>query len=83
MLFRSVRIDNWENPNPDAPVNKNILSAENPSAIIIPPGFANGFKNLQEKTQLIFFSSSSVDDSHGDDYRYNWNYWNPWGESYR
>jgi dTDP-4-dehydrorhamnose 3,5-epimerase len=74
----TVCIDNWENPSKDLPVQRFILSEKNPSVLYIPNGYGNGFMNLTEDTQLVFFSTSTVEESQGDDFRYDAYYWNPW-----
>jgi dTDP-4-dehydrorhamnose 3,5-epimerase len=46
------------------------LSAIKPAVLWIPPGYANGFKGLTADTRLLFFSTKTVEESKGDDYRY-------------
>lgn len=46
-----------------------VLSASKPQVLFIPPGFYNGFKTLTEDTQIIFFSTTTLEESKGDDYR--------------
>lgn len=74
----TVKIDNWENPSKDLPVQRFILSEQIPSVLYIPSGYGNGFMNLTNDTQLVFFSTSTVEESHGDDFRYDAYYWDPW-----
>jgi len=74
----AVEIDNWENPSRDAQPNRYVLSSQKPSILYIPPGYANGFMTLTQDTQLMFFSTSSVEESRNDDYRYPARYWNIW-----
>tara|TARA_Y100000310_G_scaffold338470_1_gene428202 strand:+ start:1764 stop:2180 length:417 start_codon:yes stop_codon:yes gene_type:complete len=64
-------------------VNKFVLSSQKPSVLFIPPGYANGFKNLEEGTIILFFSTSTIEESKGDDTRYDWDKWNIWEEDYR
>ena len=64
-------------------VQKNILSSEKPSVLYIPPNHANGFKTLEDDTILMFFSTSTIEESQGDDYRFAWDKWDIWGENYR
>lgn len=79
----AVRIDNWENPSKQLPVQRFILSEQIPSVLYIPNGFGNGFMNLTNDTQLVFFSTSTVAESRGDDFRYDARYWDPWQVSER
>lgn len=49
-----------------------ILNNKKPSILKIPKGFANGFKSLQKDTTIIFFSTSSLEESKNDDLRFEW-----------
>ncbi len=49
-----------------------ILSSKKPSIVYIPPGYANGFKPLEDDTLVIFFSTSTLEESKGDDYRFDY-----------
>lgn len=62
---------------------KFILSSKKPTILKIPSGFANGFKTLEENTQILFFSTSSLEESLKDDIRFDYNKWNIWEENYR
>jgi len=77
-LVATVQIDNWRNPSRELNVHQYVLSAVKPSVLYIPQGYANGFMTLQEGAKLVFFSTSTLEQSHGDDYRYDAHYWDPW-----
>lgn len=77
-LFGAVEIDDWDNPSKDNKVWRYILSSNKPSVLFIPAGYANGFMLLTKETKLIFFSTSTLEESQGDDVRYDAYYWNPW-----
>lgn len=77
-IVGAVKIDNWEKPSKDLEVKRYVLSEKSPSVLFIPSGYANGFKSLTDDTKIMFFSTSSLDESLGDDYRYDSNYWNIW-----
>ena len=64
-------------------INKFTLSSQRPSILYIPPGYANGFKNLEEDTIIMFFSTSTIEESKGDDIRFEWDKWDIWQEDYR
>ncbi|HEV2805086.1 MAG TPA: dTDP-4-dehydrorhamnose 3,5-epimerase family protein [Chthoniobacterales bacterium] len=78
MLIACVQIDNWENPSPAAPVKRFVLSAQTPSVLYIPAGYANGNMSLTEDAKAIFYSTSSLEESLGDDIRYDARLWDPW-----
>jgi len=74
----AVRIDNWDEPSRDLTVDRFVLSAHKPSVLYIPSGFANGFMSLTPDLKLMFFSTSSLDESQGDDFRFDARYWDIW-----
>jgi len=77
-LVGAVKIDDWDNPSKDLKVDKFVLSDANPSVLFIPAGFANGFMSLSPDTKIMFFSTTTLADSLGDDFRFNARYWNIW-----
>jgi len=77
-IIGAVKIDNWDNPSKDEKVHRFVLSAKKPAVVFIPAGYANGFMTLTEDAKLMFFSTSSLDESKGDDFRYDAYHWNPW-----
>jgi len=77
-LVGAVRIDDWEQPAPDLPVQKYVLTASRPAVLYIPAGFANGFMTLTDDAVLLFFSTSTVEESKGDDFRFPARHWDPW-----
>lgn len=78
-----VMVDDWKNPSKNLEIKTVFLTSEKPQFILIPPGSAHGLKTLSANTELLFFSSSSVEDSINDDYRFKFDYWNPWEINYR
>jgi len=77
-IIATVKIDNWKNPSKELNVHRHVLSAVKPSVLYIPNGYANGFMTLRENSILMFFSTSTLEESRGDDYRYDAHYWDPW-----
>ncbi len=77
-IVAAVAIDNWEHPSKEAQVHRYVLSAQKPSVLFIPAGYANGFMSLTSDALLTFFSTASLDESRGDDVRYDAHYWDPW-----
>jgi len=60
------------------------LDSKKPQLLYIPAGYANGFQNLTENNQLVIFSTSTLEESLGDDIRFDWSKWNIWNnEDYR
>lgn len=77
-IIGAVKISNWVKPYKKAEVQRFVLSAKKPSILYIPAGYANGFRTLTEDTQVIFFSTSTLEESKGDDFRYEARYWDIW-----
>jgi dTDP-4-dehydrorhamnose 3,5-epimerase-like enzyme len=77
-LIGAVQIDNWDEPSPDLTAERFVLSAHRPTVLYIPAGFANGFMSLTDDLKLMFFSTSSLQESQGDDFRYDARYWDIW-----
>jgi dTDP-4-dehydrorhamnose 3,5-epimerase len=74
----AVRIDDWARPSRTLPAVRHVLSAAQPKVLFIPAGHANGFMSLTDDTRLIFFSTSTLDESKQDDVRYDARYWDIW-----
>lgn len=60
-----------------------VLSEQNPAVLWIPPGHYNGFMTLEEHTRLQFFSTSTLEQSNGDDIRLPFDAWDIWKEDFR
>jgi dTDP-4-dehydrorhamnose 3,5-epimerase-like enzyme len=69
-IVAAVKIENWHNPRADCRVHRYVLSGLKPSVLYIPAGYANGFKSLTSDTKVIFFSTSTLEESKGDDVRW-------------
>lgn len=82
-LIGAVKIDNWEHPSKEAEVYRSVLSAAKPAVLFIPAGYANGFMSLTQDAKLMFFSSSTLEESRGDDFRYDARTWDIWAVAER
>jgi len=74
-IVAAVKLDNVESPSKHQKVERFILSDRNPQILFIPPKHANGFRPLEDDTRILFFSTSSLEESKGDDYRFPIDYW--------
>jgi dTDP-4-dehydrorhamnose 3,5-epimerase-like enzyme len=77
-LVCCIGIDDWSNPSPDLPIDRFILSEANPAVLHVPPGFVHGFKSLTDGAKIVFFSTSSLEESLKDDIRFAARRWDPW-----
>jgi dTDP-4-dehydrorhamnose 3,5-epimerase len=83
-IIGAVPIDMMIEKNVDqSKVFKTVLSSNNPKVLFIPAGYANGFKSLEAGTIVQFFSTSTLEDSLGDDIRFDYDLVNIWEEDYR
>lgn len=84
-LLCIVPLDNPQTPSKSCVVKRIVLEASKPKVVLIPKGCANGFKNLQRNSKIIFFSTSTLLDSENDDYRYPYDYWGSsvWNEKHK
>ena len=83
ILACAVKVSDFSSPNKSEEVTRVVLDSNSPSALLVPSGFANGFKTLTPGAKLLVFSTSSLEESKKDDFRYNFDYWNPWAIEYR
>jgi dTDP-4-dehydrorhamnose 3,5-epimerase-like enzyme len=62
---------------------KFVLCEEVPKVLWIPPGNFNGAMTLRENTKIIYFSTATLEETKGDDVRFEYDHWNIWEEVYR
>ena len=77
-LVAAVELDDPVSPSKENEIAKSVISDTNSNSLFIPAGFANGFMNLSADAILLVYSSTSLEESKGDDYRFEFDYWNPW-----
>ncbi len=78
VVVGAVAIDDWDKPSKNAEVKRFVLSEKKPTVLYIPAGHANGFMSLTKDAQVMFFSTSTLEESLGDDIRYDARYWDIW-----
>lgn len=64
-------------------MNKIVLSDMTPKILYIPAGYYNGFMNLEENTRILFFSTTTLEETQGDDIRKPYDAWNIWQDDFR
>ena len=77
-LFGAVEVDDWDEPSKGSDVARFTLSAAKPSVLYIPRGYAHGYMTLTADTKLMFFSTSTLQESADDDFRYEARHWDIW-----
>jgi dTDP-4-dehydrorhamnose 3,5-epimerase-like enzyme len=74
-IVAAVRFDDPVKPNRDAKPHRFVLSDRQPQILHVPAGYANGFRPLEPKTKILFFSTATLEDSAEDDYRFPYDHW--------
>src|SRR5437867_4194166 len=77
-LIGAVAIGGSSEPPNDAKTYRFVMSAAKPSVLYIPAGYANGFMSLTPDTLLVFFSTSTLNESKSDDIRFDSRRWDIW-----
>jgi dTDP-4-dehydrorhamnose 3,5-epimerase len=77
-LVCCIEIDDWDDPSDDLEVARFVLTDRKPAILRVPAGYVNGFMTLTDDTKLVFFSSSTLEESSGDDIRFPARRWDPW-----
>jgi dTDP-4-dehydrorhamnose 3,5-epimerase-like enzyme len=77
-IVGAVKIDDWKKPSKNTPVSRYTLSDKKPSVLYIPAGYANGFMSLTRDTIMVFYSTATLEQSRGDDTRFEARYWDIW-----
>lgn len=77
-LVCAVAIDDWAHPNLSTKIHRYVLTASDPAILAIPAGYANGWMPLTDDAKLMFFSTSTLEESREDDVRFAARLWNPW-----
>lgn len=71
-------VGDWDRPAKDAKVYRHVMSAKKPAVFYIPPGYANGAMSLTSDAAIMYFSTASMEETKGDDVRYDARYWDIW-----
>ncbi len=74
-IVAAVEMNDCRHPNKNNKVYRFVLSSRKPCILYIPSSYANGFKALEQNTKIIFFSTSSLEESENDDFRFPYDYW--------
>ncbi len=70
-----VRIDDWDSPSPELRVFYEDLEAGTMDFVYLPAGYANAILSLEGDSTVLVFSSSTLDESKEDDYRFDSGLW--------
>lgn len=65
-------------PDKEQPIFRFTIDSESHTQVFIPAGYANGLMSLTPDAEFTVISSSSLEDSKEDDFRFPFNYWQAW-----
>lgn len=65
-----VKIDNWEIPSPELPVDNMVISAANLRVLHVPAGYATAFKALEPESELLVYADYGIEHAVNDDHTY-------------
>ena len=74
-----VKVDDFNSPSKNSEIQTYKMSSKD-GFLYIPPNFANGAMNLTEDNAIRYYSSSTLEESLNDDFRFESDYWDPWSQ---
>ena len=75
-----IKIDDWTTPSLDLKVERHVLKGGESGVLYVPPGYASGFRALEDNSSIMVFSDFTVPESTNDDFRFEKNYWFKWNQ---
>lgn len=70
-----IKIDNWENPSKDLPIETVLVNVTDSKIVHIPAGYANAIQSLEKDSKLLSFSTLPLANVAEDDVRFDSDYW--------
>tara|TARA_B100000989_G_C19305526_1_gene370284 strand:+ start:65 stop:484 length:420 start_codon:yes stop_codon:yes gene_type:complete len=71
----AVKINNFKKPSKKSKIFTWNLDSKLPNVVYVPPGYANGSKSTSKDMRLLIFSTSTLEQSLKDDFRYPEKFW--------
>lgn len=69
-----VKIDNWNTPSPDLPVDRKILTGFDMQVLNIPAGYGTAFQALESGSELLVYADYPISHAIHDDYTWALDY---------
>ena len=77
-IIGAVKVTNWDAPWAYGTPERFVLSAARPQVLFIPAGYANGCKTLTDGAIVVYYSTCTMEESEGDDFRFPADTWDIW-----
>jgi len=74
----AVKLSDPKNPDKNADLICQVLDSRQPRYFFVPAGYANGLMSLTENAKLLVLSDQFLEDAKDDDFRFPYDFWNPW-----
>lgn len=65
-----VKIDHWDQPSRDLPVERRTLAADQQELLHVPAGYGTAFRALSPDSELLVFADYGIDHAPMDDHTY-------------
>lgn len=73
-LIRVVKIDSFESPAKDLPVEEYLISADGNQVLHVPVGYATSVQAITNESKLLVFADYAIENAKFDDYLYPQDY---------
>lgn len=70
-----VKVEDWDTPSTSAETFSADLTQDSMDFVYLPAGYANAILSLTPKSRVMVFSSSTLEESQDDDYRFPTSTW--------
>src|SRR5690606_20589964 len=69
-----VKIDDWQKPSPELPVERVIIKQEQGAVLHAPTGYGFAFQAMEPDSELLVFADYGIENASKDDYTYPLDY---------
>src|SRR5690606_10310865 len=69
--FNIIKIDDWQRPSIDLPIEKMTISAEDMEIFHVPEGYGTAIKAIEANSELLVFADYGIDHANQDDYTWS------------
>lgn len=70
-----VKIDDWQSPSKNLPVQSYLLKAEKPAVLYVPRNYANAICSVEDDSILQVYSDTPLNDAKNDQFKFSEDQW--------
>ncbi|WP_099364921.1 WxcM-like domain-containing protein [Sphingobacterium sp. 1.A.4] len=67
-ILNIIKIDDWNKPSSDLPIEKKIIRSQDMQIIHVPKGYATAFQAMEEGSELMVFADFGIENAPNDNY---------------